>query len=120
MRFLSVLLMACILFLSAFSGIQKPLPNTTKTDCCEQMKGNTACHHNKKGTTPDGDRGKPCCTMLFTCSMCCFLIVDPVAIKPGFATVIPKPAALYKIGDLAAYPSSDWKPPKVLILMTVT
>lgn len=110
MKFLAVLLSACILFLS-FSGMITPVQPPAKKICCDQMTGKSACHQHKK-QDPKKDCEDQGCTMMFSCSVCGFLIVEPLRIQANFSTYLPKPVSLYKIGDLTAYHSPDWKPPK--------
>ena len=79
--------------------------------CCTQMQhGKMACH--QKQAQKQHDCEKQGCSMMFLCSICGFVVVQPLTIKPGFASVIAKPVPLYKIGYLSAYHPPNWKPPK--------
>lgn len=114
MKFLSVLLIACIIFLSSFSGMVKMAVDVpAKRSCCAQMGSKMACQHSK-GKTSDMPNGcdKPGCAMMLSCSICGFLAVEPVVIKPVFARLLPKPVLTYKIGMLYTYQPANWKPPK--------
>jgi len=110
MKFLAVLLMVCILSLSTFAGMVKAAVPTVKEDCCKHMAGK-ACHQKP---AKDDDCSKSGCAMLFSCSICGFLMVEPVRVKPSPATQIAQSVTPYKTGHLSAYASSDWKPPKTV------
>lgn len=111
MKFVAVLLSVCILFLST-TGMVKPVEAIAKKMCCHKMANMSAqmkkMQHqpNKKGCEDQG------CAMLFSCTICCCIIVEPVRLQPHYAAYYEKPVPLYKIGDLSAYHPSDWKPPK--------
>jgi hypothetical protein len=108
MRFLSTLLLTCILFLSAFGGIVKPA-QVKVDDCCK----NIACHH-KPGQKQQSGNGcdQPNCPMMFSCSSCGFLTGDSLVVGLPRAKSLPKPVAHYIPGDLAAYHANNWKPPQ--------
>jgi hypothetical protein len=110
MKFLAILLSVCILFFS-FSGTVKPIQPSAKKICCHKMAGKPACQNQQKPTQKD-DCTNEGCTMLFSCSLCGFLIVEPLTISPNISYQISKPVSLYKIGELSAYHPSDWKPPQ--------
>ena len=90
----------------------KPVEQKSDKMCCKktarvsaaQMKKMQAQHH--KNCQKEG------CTMLFSCTLCGFLVVEQLTIKPHFFNYVEKPTAIYKVGDLSAYHPSDWKPPK--------
>lgn len=109
MRFLSVLLVGCFLFLS-FTGTIRPSVETAAAKmCCEKMTGkcgHTQKHGESKGCDKQG------CPMMFSCSICGFLKVENIRLQTAPVYSLSKPVPLYIIGDLSAYPSSDWKPPK--------
>jgi hypothetical protein len=112
MKFLAVFLSVCILLLST-AGIVKPVETGAKKMCCHRMANMSAAQmkkmqqqHNHKGCE------KQDCTMLLSCPLCCFIIVEPLQFQPHYAAYAEKPVSLYKIGDLSAYHPSDWKPPK--------
>ncbi len=111
MKFVSVFLTACMLLLSFAGGGKPAVNNTSKKICCHQMDGKRAC----KGSKSD-DHNKPCdnpaCAMMLSCSICGFLIVDPLQCQPNLSHYIAKPVSLYKIGNLSAYHQANWKPPK--------
>jgi hypothetical protein len=112
MKFVSVLLMGTILFLSLFAGMAKPVVKTSEKMCCKRMTDRSACKRNKP-PGGDNDCNKTGCNMMLTCSICGFLAVAPLTIGPVSAPFSKKPVSLYKIGDLSTYSSSYWKPPKV-------
>jgi hypothetical protein len=112
MKFLSVLLLGTVLFLSLFAGIAKPVVKTGEKTCCKRMANQAACKRNKP-QSGDNNCNKTGCNMLLTCSICGFLTVEPLIIKPEFIPFSKKPISLYKIGDLSTYSSSYWKPPKM-------
>jgi hypothetical protein len=110
MKFLAVLMLCSIVFLSTFSGIVKPAQLTAKKTCCQRIAGKKGCHEKK---TMNGDGcTKPGCATLLTCSICGFLTEQPLSIHPGCLPFHLKPVSLYKIGKLSAYHKADWKPPK--------
>jgi hypothetical protein len=107
MKFLSVLLLACMLFLS-FAGINKAVCKRAVKDNCHKK---TACSDHKAKKQNDGCE-KQGCTSLFACSNCGFLPVAALYIRPGFFHFLPKPVPLEIIGNLSGYQNPDWKPPK--------
>ncbi|MES2378102.1 MAG: hypothetical protein V4553_16050 [Bacteroidota bacterium] len=112
MKFLAVLQIVCILFLSAFQGTAKPIvAQTVQFDCCKKVDAKSTCHHKKSDKKNDCDTRT--CNMLLTCGICGFLAIEPLTVKPASFTSIDQPVQLYKIGNATGYPSADWKPPKV-------
>jgi hypothetical protein len=112
MKFLAILQIVCILFLSAFQGTAKPVvAQTVKFDCCKKLDAKNICHH-KKSEKKD-DCAAQGCSMFLTCGICGFLAIDPLTVKPAYATSIDQPVQLYKIGNATGHLSADWKPPKV-------
>jgi hypothetical protein len=112
MRFLSIILLACIIFLSSFGGTLKPVQPKKMDNCCKKM-AKEACNHkpaDKKNANDGCDRSS--CAMIFSCSICGFFIKEPLAINPPFSKTILKPVAHYITGDLADYHANNWKPPK--------
>ena len=110
MKFLAVLLLCCIVFLSTLSGMVKPLQLVAKKACCQRIAGKKVCH--QKNAKSDDGCNKPGCVMLLTCNICGFLTEQALSIHPGYLPFNQKPVSLYKIGELSAYHKSDWKPPK--------
>jgi len=111
MKFTAVLLICCIVFLSSFSGMVKPVDVTPKTDCCNKT---AAKHCEKTHHKPvKDDCEKNGCNMLLTCSICGFLVVEPVNVKSAIVIFIENPVPTYKSGNAVAVLPSDWKPPKV-------
>ncbi|MDB5001779.1 MAG: hypothetical protein JWQ34_4 [Mucilaginibacter sp.] len=112
MKFLAVLQIVCILFLSAFQGMAKPVAaQTVKFDCCKKLNAKSACRH-KKSDQKDDCTGLNC-NMLLICGIGGFLAIEPLAIKPALAISLDKPVQLYKIGNSTGHLSANWKPPKV-------
>jgi hypothetical protein len=111
MRFLSIVLLACILFLSSFGGALKPV-QPKMDDCCKKMEKGVCQHKpaDKKSTNDGCDRSS--CAMIFSCSICGFFIKEPLTIQPPFVETITKPVTHYISGDLAGYHANNWKPPK--------
>lgn len=107
MRFLAILQIVCILFLSSYSGQAKTLVRTEKMDCCKKLSKATNCKKEKDDCT-DGK-----CTMLLTCGICGFLTVEPTRVKAATFVILQEPVISYHIGNAAGYFPSDWKPPKV-------
>jgi hypothetical protein len=112
MKFLAILQIVCILFLSAFQGTPKPVAaKTVQFDCFKKMDAKSACHHKKPIKKDDCDMQK--CSMFLTCGICGFLAIESLTIKPSSFTSIAKPVQLYKIGNATGHLSADWKPPRV-------
>jgi hypothetical protein len=114
MRLLSVLLIGCILSLSLVGSVNPADVSRSKNDCCRKMGDGNAqsgCR-NKKGRQQNDGCGKQSCNMLLSCTACGFFGVEPIRLSPKRANTIQQPVPLYKIGNLTAYHSSDWKPPK--------
>jgi len=111
MRFLAVILSVCVLFLSSsFLEISKPVQPAAKHMCCPRMGGKMMCAKKMKGQ--ENGCSKQGCTMVFTCGLIGFVVVEPLSVKLTPARFIEKPVSFYKIGDLSAYHASNWKPPK--------
>ena len=110
MKYLAVLLLCCMVFVSAFSGTVKRVQLNTNKTCCKRVAGKKVCH-DKKAKNDDGC-AKPGCATLLTCSICGFLTEQPLTVHPGHSPIHLKPVSLYKIGKLSAYHKADWKPPK--------
>lgn len=110
MKFLAILQIVCILFLSAYSTKTKTAVHTAKFACCEKFGKTEKCP--KSGQKQDNCDGQAC-SMLLTCGICGFLTVEPVTVKPATFIIIKNPVTTYKAGNPAGYFPSDWKPPKV-------
>jgi hypothetical protein len=112
MKFLAILQIVCILFLSAFQGTAKPVvAQSVNSDCCKKADAKSTCHH-KKSDKKD-DCAAQACSMFLTCGICGFLAIESLTVKPASFTSIDKPVQLYKIGNATGYPPADWKPPQV-------
>jgi len=88
------------------------MPNTAapaKESYCAKMAGKQACQHPQK---KQDDCGKQSCAMMFSCSICGFVVPRAVALKPVLAFLLPKPVAPNTDGDIAAYHADNWKPPQ--------
>jgi len=109
MRFTSIILLICIIFLSSFGEVVKPAQSLME-DCCK--KTSKVCHHkpaqNKKN---DGCNG-PNCTMMFSCELCGFIVKESVRIKADYPILLKKPIVHYNTADLTGYSTDNWKPPK--------
>jgi hypothetical protein len=110
MKFLAVLQIVCILFLSSYSGVAKAVAQPVKFDCCKKLNKPQNCKHQP---SEKDNCASTNCGMLLTCGICAYLTVEPTIVKPTLATNIEKPVTIYKIGNAAGYFSSDWKPPKI-------
>jgi len=110
MKLLAVLLSAYILFLGA-AGAMKPVDRPGKQPCCHKMAGMTALQM-KKRQQHKKDCDQQTCPLMFSCSLCGFILAEPLKLESAMPTFIEKPISLYRIGDLSAYHPSDWKPPK--------
>ncbi|MEO8885522.1 MAG: hypothetical protein ABI367_05625 [Mucilaginibacter sp.] len=110
MRVLAIILLVCIVFLSAFGGVIKPA-QTKMAACCKKEK--TACKHapaeKKKTDNACNEQG---CAMMFLCAQCGCIVKEAVALAPIHAQLLPKPVALQIIGNIAAYHANNWKPPQ--------
>ncbi|HVW98078.1 MAG TPA: hypothetical protein VHA56_19060 [Mucilaginibacter sp.] len=111
MKWLSVIVAVCIVFLS-FAGFVPQHAGPDAKDMCCMKKNAGACNRNKS-EKQNKDCEKHGCAVMFSCSTCGFLRTERLQLKETFAKHIPKPVSLYIIGDLSAYHSSNWKPPKV-------
>lgn len=65
MKFLAVMLIGCILFLSSFTGMVGASPVAAKMDCCKKQAGNDACRHQPVKTKPGGVKSRVarCCSL---------------------------------------------------------
>jgi hypothetical protein len=112
MKFVALFLTACILFLST-TGMVKPVEQSSgKKTCCHKTAGISAAQMKKMQERHHKDCPKEGCTMLFSCTLCGFLVVEPLTIISHSFNYIEKPVSLYKVGDLSAYHPFGWKPPK--------
>jgi hypothetical protein len=112
MKFLAVLLSVCILFLLT-AGMIKPVEQPPgKHKCCDKTADMHAFVMKKMQEQHQKNCGKQACLMLFSCTLCGFIIVEPLRFLAHFTTYTEKPISLYSIGELSAYHTSDWKPPK--------
>jgi hypothetical protein len=110
MRLLSVILLTCIVWLSAFGGSLKPA-QTKKDDCCSKMaKTHPQKSAEKKHSKDDCEQQN--CPLMFSCSICGFFTKEPIAIQKPWVKTITKPVAHYITGSLADYHADNWKPPK--------
>lgn len=82
-----------------------------KSDCCLKFGKSNSCSEKQNNKKDNSDTRE--CSMMLTCGICGFLATEPLAVKPLASTSVEKPVLLYIIGNLPAYSSSDWKPPKV-------
>ncbi|CAN5525337.1 hypothetical protein BH09BAC6_BH09BAC6_03500 [soil metagenome] len=113
MKFLAVILSAYIFLLSSFPGVAATAkPCAKKAGCHRMMAMKNSCPKAKDHRSQNGCN-KMACEMMFLCSMCGIVLPQPLILKPALAVYPTKPVSLYKIGDLSAYHSSNWKPPKV-------
>jgi len=86
---------------------------SVKKICCHKMAGISAAQmkkmkeeHSRKGCE------KQNCNMMFSCTLCGFIVIDILRLQPHHTNYAEKPISLYRIGNLSAYHPSDWKPPK--------
>lgn len=112
MKFLALLLIVCIVFLSSFAGSVKPLPVAEKTDCCAKANKNAHCPKTPEKKHQKDNCEKYGCNMLLTCSICGFLVVEPVRVNPALVALVEKTVPTYQYGNSAVYFAKDWKPPK--------
>jgi hypothetical protein len=111
MRLLAVILSVCVLFLSSsFLEISQHAQPVAKQMCCPHMGGKMMCAKKMKGQ--ENGCSKQGCTMIFTCGLIGFTIVEPLNIKLNAPRFVAKPVSLYKIGNISAYHGTNWKPPK--------
>jgi len=111
MRFVSIILAACIVFLSSFGGIVKPA-QPKMMDCCKKM-AKMSCHKGEaKNNKAEDGCGQPGRAMMFSCSICGFIPVAKFVLRAVHADNIPKPVAHYILGNSTTYYVDNWKPPK--------
>ena len=111
MKFTALLLIFCIFLLSSFSGMVKPVDVAVKTDCCAKTAGKHCKKSHEKQVKEDCEKNG--CNMLLTCSLCGFLVVEPLSVRSAIATFIENTVPTYTSGNSAVELPSDWKPPKV-------
>ena len=113
MKITASLLIVCIVFLSSFAGSVKPLPIAEKTDCCTKTHKDAHCPKIPEKKHNGDNCEKQGCNMFLTCSICGFLVVEPVRVNATLAMPIEKTVPTYQYGNSAVYLVKDWKPPKV-------
>ncbi|WP_460693071.1 hypothetical protein [Mucilaginibacter puniceus] len=111
MKYIAILLIGCVLFLSTFPGMANTASNSAKMDCCKKLAGKDTCHHNPAKDEAGGSE-KPGCTMLFSCSICGFIPVCTLRLQSNVSLMLRKPVSLYITGNLSDYHKTNWKPPK--------
>jgi hypothetical protein len=104
MKVIAVFLAAGILFLSTFSGMYQPM----KCNCCGGMTHQGTSGHGTKDCCNKG-----ICGMMFSCSNCGFLVVQPAPVLPNISYVKERPVAPYIMGNSLYYSDSGWHPPQV-------
>lgn len=109
MKFLAILQIVCLMFLSAYIPAKAETHNM-KQDCCNRMKKAGACKSDKKA---GDDCNSQRCNLMLTCSICGFLIQQPVKLQAAAFITLKSPLSKYQMGDATGYSTSDWKPPKV-------
>jgi len=113
MKFLALLLIVCIVFLSSFIGPAKSIPVEQKADCCAKTHKNAHCPKASKKKHQDDNCEKQGCNMFLTCSICGFLAVEPVRVDAALTAILEKTVPTYQYSNSAVYFAKDWKPPKV-------
>jgi len=113
MKFLASLLIVCIVFLSSFAGSVKPLPVAEKADCCAKTHRDAHCPKTPEKKHQDDNCEKQGCNMMLSCSICGFIVVEPVRVNVVLAALVEKTVPTYQYGNSAVYFAKDWKPPKV-------
>jgi hypothetical protein len=110
MKILALFMVIVIISLYSFSGTVITAQPIAKKTCCAKSGRVQGCKHQKKqGAT--NDCGSTCA--LFSCNMCCFLIIEPVRVEDNVFYHIEKPVTPYKIGNLSEYHPTGWQPPEV-------
>lgn len=113
MKFTASLLIVCIVFLSSFAGSVKPLPLAEKSECCAKSHKNDLCPKGSEKKQREDNCEKQGCSMFLTCSICGFLVIEPVRVNAALFASIEQPVPTYQYGNSAVYLAQDWKPPKV-------
>jgi hypothetical protein len=111
MKILAVFMIGIVLSFCYQGKISAMNQVPAKAMCCQKMS-DKAPAKNHRSNGKENDCGKNGCPMMFSCSVCGFFTVQSLKIQPVIAGNLMKPVPLYKIGDLSAYYSSNWKPPK--------
>jgi hypothetical protein len=106
MKFLAIFLLSCIIFLSFFAGMD----NTMQRDnCC--WKHAKYCHEQKGNSQKGCEKG--ICNMMLSCSLCGFVIVQPLSVCPKTTLLNNRRFFTYQAGQLSNYSPVGWHPPKV-------
>jgi len=108
MRIISALLIVCMLFISSLQGVASATSATMK-DCCK--KSAAACKHKPAEKKHTGCE-QPACAMMFSCSLCGFLVEEVLTVPPAGSAYLPKPVAPHHTDAPADYHPDNWKPPK--------
>src|ERR1017187_6390497 len=101
MKILAVLLSVCILFLST-TGMVRPADPSGKKMCCHKMAGISVAQMKKMQQQHNKGCEKQSCRMMFSCTLCGFIVIPQLHFQPSFTTYSEKPVSLYKIGYLSA------------------
>ncbi len=113
MKYISVLLISCLLLHSSFHEVAKLKPMSVKTGCCIKKNRKSAFHHNQ-GKEKSSNCKNSVCPMLFLCSVFGFIPAERVLLPANSFLLLQKPVAHYIMGDLADHYRVNWKPPKML------
>ncbi|MCR8560264.1 hypothetical protein KXD93_21610 [Mucilaginibacter sp. BJC16-A38] len=108
MKVIALMMVFCLVFLSAFPGRAKTIKPSAKESCCHKMSKQSPC-----SSKQNNDCGQGTCNTMLSCAGCGFLKVDPISVGPVFSVVKELTAISYNTGDLSGYARFNWNPPKV-------
>jgi hypothetical protein len=84
-----------------------------KPTVAPRQKKNAHCPKTSEKRHQEDNCEKYGCNMMLTCSICGFLVIEPVRVNAALVTLIEKTVPTYQYGNSAVYFAKDWKPPKV-------
>lgn len=108
MKYIAVFLIWNMLLLSSITGMAgihhkkaSCFKENTHSDCCKKQRPDHA-----------NDCSGGTCNVMLACSTCGFVISPSVALSPAIIDLDNQLSHPFSMGELSAYPSNDWNPPK--------
>jgi hypothetical protein len=108
MKALALLLIICIVTLSALPVRAVAVQHQLKKECCQKMPAKAPCNQSNNDCNGLGN-----CNTMLSCSGCGFLVVEPVAIATMVPIITAASLTLHSAGNVSGFSLSSWHPPKV-------
>lgn len=109
-KYTAAFLIFLMLFFSSFPGLVKAMPVQAVKAVCKTIKNDEPCK--QQNNAPLKDCNKQNCKGLLCCGTCGFIIAPHAGLSlvaVEYSNLVTCP---FNIGELSAYHSNDWNPPK--------